>query len=137
MNVVHLSWTDINGGAARAAWRVHRSLDSVGIHSSMFVGSRETHGSDVTQYSPSRGPVSRVRRAARRAMMRRDQMKRSGRVHRGFDPYWEDRTADGPEVGELAPAADIYHIHQITGFLDYGSSRGWRSGLQWCGRCTR
>ena len=57
MKVVHLSWADIDGGAARAAWRVHRSLDLVGIDSAMFVGSRGSQGADVTEYRPTGGVI--------------------------------------------------------------------------------
>jgi glycosyltransferase involved in cell wall biosynthesis len=120
MKVVHLSFTDIAGGAARAAWRVHRSLDSVGINSAMFVGSAYSHGSDVTQYSPTAGLASGLRRRARRAVLRRDHMALMYRPA-GTEPYWDDRTTNGSEVGVLAPAADVYHIHQITDFVDYAA----------------
>jgi glycosyltransferase involved in cell wall biosynthesis len=118
MNVVHLSFTDIDGGASRAAWRVHRSLDLVGIDSAMFVGSRVSHDSDVTQYRPTGNLVSRLRRVARRAVLRRDHKALRSRPA-AWEAYWEDRTINGPEVGALAPAADIYHVHQITDFIDY------------------
>jgi glycosyltransferase involved in cell wall biosynthesis len=120
MNVVHLSFTDINGGAARAAWRVHRSLDLVGIDSAMFVGFRDGHGTDVTQYEPTSQLASRLRRRARRAVLHRDHKVL---MHRpaGSEPYWDDRTTNGSEVGALAPAADVYHVHQITDFVDYAA----------------
>ena len=121
MNVVHLSWTDINGGAARAAWRVHRSLDLVGVDSAMFVGSRESHGQDVTQYRPTSGLASRLRRKARRVALNRDRTKALRFRPAGFEPYWDDRTANGPEVGAVVSPADIYHVHQITGFVDSGA----------------
>jgi glycosyltransferase involved in cell wall biosynthesis len=37
MRVVHLNHSDINGGAARAAYRIHHSLRSTGIDSRMWV----------------------------------------------------------------------------------------------------
>ncbi|KKD39247.1 glycosyltransferase family 4 protein [Limnoraphis robusta] len=37
MKILHLSSTDIEGGAARAAYRLHQGLCSVGIHSQMLV----------------------------------------------------------------------------------------------------
>jgi glycosyltransferase involved in cell wall biosynthesis len=120
MNVVHLSFTDINGGAARAAWRVHQSLGLVGIDSEMFVGSRYSHSPDVTQYWPKFDLVSRLRRITRRAVLRRDHKALMFRPA-GSELYWDDRTTNGSEVGASAPVADIYHIHQITDFVDYAA----------------
>lgn len=37
MRVVHLNYSDIDGGAARAAYRIHKSLESSGIDSLMWV----------------------------------------------------------------------------------------------------
>ena len=121
MKVVHLSWADIHGGAARAAWRVHRSLDLVGIDSAMFVGSRGSQGADVTEYRPTGGVISGLRRMARRVVLRRDHQRAFAVRPPGCEPYWEDRTLNGSEVGSLAPVADIYNIHQITDFVDYGA----------------
>ena len=37
MKLVHINYSDINGGAARAAYRIHHALIEYGIDSSMFV----------------------------------------------------------------------------------------------------
>ncbi|MGA2781903.1 MAG: glycosyltransferase family 4 protein [Smithella sp.] len=37
MNVVHVNQTDIHGGAARAAYRLHRSLQAASVYSTMLV----------------------------------------------------------------------------------------------------
>ena len=37
MKVIHLNYSDINGGAARAAYRIHHALRDLGIDSRMFV----------------------------------------------------------------------------------------------------
>ena len=37
LKVLHLNYSDINGGAARAAYRIHHALRSTGIDSQMLV----------------------------------------------------------------------------------------------------
>jgi glycosyltransferase involved in cell wall biosynthesis len=119
MRVVHLSSYDINGGAARAAWRVHDSLRLVGAHSSMFVSMREGFDPQVEQYVPSTGPVARLRRIVRRDLLRRDLQAASRDRPAGFDDFRDDRTIFGADVALAAPDADIYNLHQITDFVDF------------------
>lgn len=38
MKVLHINYSDIHGGAARAAYRIHQALRSIGINSLMRVG---------------------------------------------------------------------------------------------------
>jgi glycosyltransferase involved in cell wall biosynthesis len=121
MRVVHLSSYDINGGAARAAWRVHDSLRMVGVDSSMFVSVREGYDPKVEQYVPSPGAVVRLNRIVRRDLLRRELQSASRARPSGFDDFRDDRTIFGSEVAQSAPDADIYHLHQITDFVDYRS----------------
>jgi glycosyltransferase involved in cell wall biosynthesis len=50
MKVLHLSASDINGGAARAAYRLHQGLRQVGVDSQMLVG--EKASDDLTIAGP-------------------------------------------------------------------------------------
>ena len=119
MKVIHVSWRDISGGAARAAWRVHRSVGMAGALSSMAVGTRSSRGDDVIQYMPKRHPVFRVARRVRRFMSR--AQADATRIRPGLSDFWDDRTVTGPGLGNLLAPADVYHLHQITEFLDYGA----------------
>ena len=55
MKIVHLSHSDISGGASRAAYRVHRMLLKYGINSSMWVDIKKSE--DKTVF----GPESKIR----------------------------------------------------------------------------
>jgi glycosyltransferase involved in cell wall biosynthesis len=46
MRVIHLNYSDINGGAARAAYRIHHSLLKEGVNSKMWVN--EKNSDDLT-----------------------------------------------------------------------------------------
>jgi hypothetical protein len=51
MKIVHLNKSDIRGGAARAAYRLHRSLGGGGYDSSMFVAHCDSDDGSVTAFS--------------------------------------------------------------------------------------
>lgn len=119
MRVVHISSSDINGGAARAAWRVHDSVRLVGADSSMFVSVREGFDPRVVQYLPSSGAIVRLSRIIRRDLLRRDLQSASRERPSGFEDFRDDRTIFGSDVALSVPDADIYNLHQITDFVDY------------------
>jgi glycosyltransferase involved in cell wall biosynthesis len=48
MKVLHLSTSDVDSGGARAAYRLHRGLDSLGCISQMLVRAKFSHDSTVT-----------------------------------------------------------------------------------------
>ena len=118
--VVHLSSFESNGGAARAAWRVHESLrQDGGVVSTMFVGNRGDRNPGVEQYTHGTGVRGRLERYVRREVKRR-QLEGAARTRPlQFEPFQIDRTEYGSDVAHAAPPADIYHLHQITDFLDY------------------
>jgi glycosyltransferase involved in cell wall biosynthesis len=120
MRVVHLSWTDISGGAARAAWRVHRSVSLADdVRSSMVVGARHSQSPDVTEFRPRRTLRQRLAHRVRVAALRRERDRANRTRPEGFEPFADDRTVHGSEIGVQVPPADIYHLHQITGFVHY------------------
>ena len=47
MRVLHLSTSDIEGGAARAAWRLHCALEAAGVASTMLVQRRHSDSASV------------------------------------------------------------------------------------------
>lgn len=50
MKILHISYSDINGGAAIAAYRLHRSLIDSGVNSAMFVVNRSSGDFTVDSY---------------------------------------------------------------------------------------
>lgn len=60
MEVLHLSHSDIDGGAARAAYRIHQALRTSGVESRMLVNVASSGDSTV------QGPSGRWRKAATR-----------------------------------------------------------------------
>lgn len=124
MTVVHLSWSDLDGGAARAAWRTHDALRAAGVDSSMFVGLREGDDPYVRQYSPAESVATRLGRIVRRERLRSELRREARNRPAGFEHFRDDRTQFGADVSSKAPPAAIYHLHQVTDFVDYAASLG-------------
>lgn len=53
MKVVHINYSDISGGAARAAYRLHQSLMQIGINSSMIVRDKISTDNNVYEINPT------------------------------------------------------------------------------------
>ncbi|MEE3046819.1 MAG: glycosyltransferase family 4 protein [Pseudomonadota bacterium] len=49
MEVVHISTSDIEGGSARSAWRIHQNILAYGLASKMLVGTKSSGSLDVDQ----------------------------------------------------------------------------------------
>ena len=57
MRIVHLNYSDICGGAARAAYRIHHSLLNEGINSRMWVNKKSSHDWTIEEQT---GKIARV-----------------------------------------------------------------------------
>lgn len=110
MKVLHLSTTDMEGGAALAAFRLHQGLLGSGVRSRMLVQNKYGKDPSVT------GPVTRVGRlvALMKYLVDSLPVKCSRRGSRGatFSPaIFPDRLAR--RTAAMAP--DLIHLHWIAG----------------------
>lgn len=108
MKVLHLSTSDVRGGAARAAYRLHQGLNQSGISSQMLVRAKDSIDRPVIASKTLRtkiGPLSGnlpLRRYPNRS-------------HRMFSAQWFPDTLSS-KVKQLAP--DIVNLHWVcNGFL--------------------
>jgi len=108
MRIVKLSTMDTNGGAARAALRLHTGLQAIGVDSRMVVQCRSSTTRDVF------GPAGKSAIATAKARLLLDQFpvipfwKHSNGV---FAPAWLPGKA-WKRANALQP--DITHLHWIT-----------------------
>lgn len=117
MKITHLATYDLAGGAARAAYRLHRGLIATGQESRMLVLYKTSSDPTVVPFAVPRGLSARVRRALRRRRLERTARTAgwpSGTV------FSTDLSQHGADVlGQIAPT-DILNLHWIAGFFDYG-----------------
>lgn len=116
MKILHLSYSDIGGGAAQAAYRIHQSLQETGVDSSMLVTQRCTRDPSVTRFQPSRQLPRRLARGIRRFSIHSEitRQKQPGNA----ELFSEDRSWLGSELAKGLPECDLIHLHWVAGFVD-------------------
>lgn len=118
LRVLHLNTYDVSGGAARAAYRLHKGLRSAGVDSVMAV---QTKASDDPSVIAATGTGAVVLSRLRAALDALPLRLYTGRERSPFSLAWmPDRVSR--VVQSLTP--DIVHLHWVAGgFLGIGSLR--------------
>ena len=75
MRILHLSATDVAGGAARATYRLHTGLRRLGLDSRMLVGKKWGEDESVEAIKPPADLISRIKRKLRRRRIQADFAK--------------------------------------------------------------
>lgn len=119
MKIVHLSSSDIGGGAALAAYRLHRGLQRAGHESSMLVAKRSNQDSSVLAFSPPDGLTDRIQRRWRRLAIDREFSRYQSSRPPGYEAFSDDRTPYGETVAAQVLPCDVINLHWIAGFVDY------------------
>jgi glycosyltransferase involved in cell wall biosynthesis len=117
LRITHLNTYDDAGGAARAAYRLHKGLIAAGHDSRMIVLTRESGDPTVTQFDPPRSPLTRLRRGLRRRLLERADREISSRPP-GLGFFTDDRSQHCADVLRQLPPADVLNLHWIDGFID-------------------
>jgi glycosyltransferase involved in cell wall biosynthesis len=116
---MHLSASDLGGGAARAAYRLHESLRRHGEDSQMFVAARESDDPMVHHYLPGGNSPQRLMRLLRKEYLRREQLPYQPTRMDGCEHFRDDRSLFGGDLLEQMPHADIIQLHWVADFVDY------------------
>jgi glycosyltransferase involved in cell wall biosynthesis len=125
VRIVHLAASDCEGGAFRAAYRLHLGLKSLGQDSRMFVASKASHDPTVTQFVPPTSSLSRFSRVAKRMRISRDLRKSRDLSVADGSLFSDDRSTYLAGTWNQCPAADVLNLHWVSGFLDYSSFFRW------------
>lgn len=121
MRIVHLSNSDLEGGAARAAYRLHSGLRRGDCDSVMLVKRRSGNDPTVTQFVPPMTLPHRVRRRVRRSLIQRSFARYRPALGSGFEMFTDDRSEHGRDVLEQLPPSDVVHLHWVAGMFDFGA----------------
>ncbi len=109
MKVLHISHSDISGGAARAAYRLHRAQLATGIDSHMLVRSKKSDDWTV------QGPVTRIEKLFNivRSFIGAQLMKlqRSQNVNFHSGDWLPSNLAKNINASD----ADVVHLHWVAG----------------------
>lgn len=119
MKICHINASDIGGGAARAAYRLHVGLRYCGQASSMYVMYKQSSDPDIMKFQPSHRFVPRLKHRLRRERItHRFTRYRTSRPP-GLEMFSDDRTQFQGEVMDQLPDCDVFNLHWIAGFIDY------------------
>ena len=108
MKVLHVSSFDIKGGAARAAYRLHKALLSADVDSHLLVQSKSSNDDRVFGPKSSFGNNIAVARSALDAL---PLMWYRNRTQSYFSPSWLPFGGIADKVNAIDP--DIVHLHWI------------------------
>lgn len=110
MKVLIVNYADLAGGAARAAYRLHEGLRSIGVRSQLLVASKSSDDPDVL------GPGSLFNRYLAKARAVADQWptrRYPGHTRTLFTPAWLPFSGLAARIN--ASDADVVHLHWING----------------------
>ncbi len=110
MKILIINTSDIYGGAARAAYRLHRGLLQAGVDSQMLV--QQKRSDDFTVLADS-GKVKRVLNLLRPTLDSLPIKFYKNRTKTLFSPAWIPFSNIVNKINEINP--DIVHLHWICG----------------------
>lgn len=119
LRVVHVNTSDIRGGAARAAYRLHSALVNEGIASHIFAQKRKSHDPNVSALKPPTDWFHQKLRQFRSNRIIRDFSRYSAVAGIDYDFFSDDRSAYCDEVIAQLPPCELINLHWISSFIDY------------------
>jgi glycosyltransferase involved in cell wall biosynthesis len=119
MRIIQLSSYDQQGGAARAALRLHRALLEAGENSTMFVRRAIGNEAGVMQAQVPTTFTGRLDRFLRRKANAWEQYPYRATRPNGLDVFSGIRGETGSSTIDQIPPADVAHMHWVAdAFLD-------------------
>ena len=111
MKILHINTVDTSGGAARAAYRLHRALLNAHVDSQMLV--RSKNSDDYTVIQSAQNKLDKVLNIVRPVI---DEFLLNNYPNRNktlFSPAYAPFSNIAKRVEELNP--DVVHLHWICG----------------------
>lgn len=128
MKALLLSTADIDGGAARAAYRLHHGLQASGVCSQMLVQSRSSGDASVVAAPPRLGDLDAKLRLSERLDAFPLSFYRS-RSRSFFSPQWVPSKVMS-SIAQFNP--DVIHLHWINkGFVSIEALAKFKQPLVW------
>jgi glycosyltransferase involved in cell wall biosynthesis len=120
LRVTHINTSDLVGGAARAAYRLHQGLLShTDVESKMYVERKAGNDPTVTQYQFSSDSVSQLKRLVRSLSIEAGLWRYRNTRPQGYELFSVDHSRYDADAVKQIPPSDIVNLHWISGFLDY------------------
>ena len=121
MKICHLNTYDIQGGAARAMYRLHKGLCRAGIDSTVLTLNKASDDNRVFLHWPQRTLPQKVQNRLRFHRIAPEFARYRKTRPAGLELFSDDRTYHWRDLERHLPPADVYNLHWIAGFVDIGS----------------
>ncbi len=119
MRVALINTMDLKGGAARAAYRLHKGLRGSGVNSTYYVRDQIKSDPTIRRFVPDPAPeVARHRatcKTAREAAYNAYALTRSPDI----ELFSQDQVDGDENFFVQLPRADVLNLHWVAGFVDY------------------
>ena len=119
MRIVQVNTSDLNGGAARAVYRVHSALRDAGYDAEMLVLQRQSRDASVLRFEPPMHFSQRLLRFARSRRLHLGFARYRKSRPQGYELFSNDRTQYRYELTKFFHSYDLVHLHWIARFIDY------------------
>lgn len=119
MNILHISDRDIQGGAARAAFKLHLGLREKGTVSRIWTLQKFSDNKEVIPFHYSKNNFVRLRRRLRQNTLRKQLSKYQSTRPKGFERFSDDRSIYHLEIPDWIKKFDLINLHQVSQILDY------------------
>ncbi|MGE3333106.1 MAG: glycosyltransferase family 4 protein [Rhodospirillaceae bacterium] len=119
MRILQVNTLDVQGGAARAAYRLHRGLLSVGANSTYFVREKRTRDDTVRKFIPDPSAAAVAHRAQAKAERDADYGVYKATRSPDIEQFSQERVDGDENFFVQRPRADIINLHWVAGFVDY------------------
>lgn len=121
MKIRHVSTNDINGGAARAAYRLHLGLKSLNLDSSMVVLNKSSIDKNIHRVKNSAKIYARILRTIRREFIKKEFQSYHATRYKGLELFSDDRTEYKNQLNTFVNNSDILNLHWVANFVDFTS----------------
>jgi len=119
VRIAQINTLDVQGGAARAAYRLHRGLLSIGANSTYFVREKRTRDDTVRKFIPDPSPAAVAHRAQAKAALDGAYDAYAATRSPHIEQFSQERVDGDENFFIQRPRADIVNLHWVAGFVDY------------------
>jgi glycosyltransferase involved in cell wall biosynthesis len=119
MRIVHISTFDVLGGAARAAFRLHKGLLRLGHESLFYVSQKISSNETVRAFVPPRYILSRLFTLFRREFSNKRLAPYRNTRPEGYELFSTLPTHSDKAMLRQIPDCDIVNLHWVANFVNY------------------
>lgn len=119
-SIVHINYSDISGGAARAAYRLHKGLSQIGHESRMYTYSSSSVDPSCIQFLPAKRRWQNIPSLIRNRIIAASFNKYSSRPT-DTELFSDCRAPYKSQVIKQIPDSEIINLHWIARFIDLHS----------------